>query len=801
MGKFSKEFYKNQIKIWKENYINYNEINLFFKNFYKEINSQIEDENNNNNDLYENYKKIDKISLKKIHQKYPEILNNKNKNSLEIIFNILESTIHKIYLFYIEIEKKIFNSLNNQMKIKEKLNSNENIQNILNKLIDNAYLIYSIYNYTNSNIEAIRNLLRKINKNFSKIFNLNLSELFFIKNLTQEQSDLKYMLNFKIIIESSAIIEDFYNKIKNPEFKKEKKELKDILNLINEKQTLKTNNKLIENYQIENKGIVKNLNNNDINYIAQNSFIYQNDIYNNSFINFETKIFDNAIKIYLTKNNKINIFLCFLYLFFYSFFYIIPYNSLYAFFTTLNKDFEKNNEKIFFSGLILAFTHFGIFLSQIIFTNEKKFKKKFIFTIFLCFLCFLILVFFYKINNFILKIILLCLARFFFGLRKNQILIRKYFLFNIPESKIKKFSLKYILISFFGYFFGNLSIFIYIFINKKKKKKDINKSQNNYQLENILSEWFKYSNFFGLILFFILFILFIFFFTEPKNNLMLNHNENDLNIRLISKDEFDNSISLEKIVNDVNNKNNYNDTNLINKEIINLKKTNFVKSKNFLKSFFIIIFSLLIIKILSEFLLIMFHDFLDDKYPEFIKNDKEKINEFIKFYYLIILYYSIMIIFFLPIFLLLKTNKKFDEKNLLIIFNIILAINLLIFIKLENKKTSYFVIFGIITIFCDTSIESLINILYHKIFPSNLFIFKINIKILISLSTISGKIIGGIFYFILYFYNNNNQRENWINKYYFYITFILSIIMLFFNIIFYNELKITALNKLILMED
>ena len=160
MGKFSKEFYKNQIKIWKENYINYNEINLFFKNFYKEINSQIKDENNNNNNnLYENYKKIDKISLKKIHQKYPEILNNNNKNSLEIIFNILETTIHKIYLFYIEIEKKIFNSLNNQMKIKENLNSfpTENIKNQLNKLIHNSYLIYSIYNYTNSNIEAIRN--------------------------------------------------------------------------------------------------------------------------------------------------------------------------------------------------------------------------------------------------------------------------------------------------------------------------------------------------------------------------------------------------------------------------------------------------------------------------------------------------------------------------------------------------------------------------------------------------------------------------------------------------------------------
>ena len=684
------------------------------------------------------------------------------------------------------------------MKIKENLNSfpTENIKNQLNKLIDNAYLIYSIYNYTNSNIEAIRNLLRKINKNFSKIFNLNLSELFFIKNLTQEQSDLKYMLNFKIIIESSAIIEDFYNKIKNPEFKKEKKELKDILNLINEKQTLKTNNKLIENYQIENKGIVKNLNNNDINSIAQNSFIYQNDIYNNSFINFETKIFDNAIKIYLTKNNKINIFLCFLYLFFYSFFYIIPYNSLYAFFTTLNEEFEKNNKKIFFSGLILAFTHFGIFLSQIIFTNEKKFKNNFILTIALCFICFLILVLIKDDNDiYNLKVILLCFARFFFGLGKNQILIKKYFLFNIPESKIKSFSLKYILISFFGYLFGNLSIFIYIFINIEINKNDIYNCENKNDLEKKLSDWYLYSNFFGLIIFFILLILFIFFFTEPKNNLMLNHNENDLNIRLITKDEFDNSISLEKIVNDVNNKNNYNDTNLINKEIINLKKTNFVKSKNFLRSFFFIIFSLLIIKILSEFLLIMFHYFLVNKK---YKENKEEVNtkEFIKNYYLIILYYSIMIIFFLPIFLLIKTNKIFNEKNLLIIFNIILVINLLIFI-LEND--SYFVIFGIITIFCDTSIESLINILYHKIFPSNLFLCKINIKKLISLSTISGKIIGGIFYFILYFCNEN-QRTNCFNIY-FYFIFISSIFMLFFNIIFNNDLKITALNKLILMEN
>ena len=795
MGKFSKEFYKNQIKIWKNNYINYNEINLFFKNFYKEINSQNGDENNNINinniNSYENYKKIDKISLKKIHQKYPEIINNKNKNSLEIIFNILETTIHKIYLFYIEIEKKIFNSLNNQMKIKENLNSfpTENIKNQLNKLIDNAYLIYSIYNYTNSNIEAIRNLLRKINKNFSKIFNLNLSELFFIKNLTQEQSDLKYMLNFKIIIESSAIIEDFYNKIKNPEFKKEKKELKDILNLINEKQTLKTNNKLIENYQIENKGIVKNLNNNSINYIGQNSFLYQNEIYSNSFINFETKMFDDAIKIYLTKNNKINIFLCFLYTFFYSFFYIIPYNSLYAFFI------KENNEKIFFSGLILAFTHFGIFLSQIIFTNEKKFKNNFILTIFLCFICFLILVLINDDNDlFYLKVILLCFARFFFGLGENQILIKKYFLFNIPESKIKSFSLIYILISFFGYFFGNLSIFIYFFINIKINKNDIYNCKNKLELEQQISDWYLYSNFFGLIIFFILLILFIFLFTEPKNNLMLNRNENDLNIRLITKTEFENSVSLEKIVNNVNNNNNYNDTNLINKEIINLKKTNFVKSKNFLRSFFIIIFSLLIIKILSEFLLIMFHYFLVEK--KYKKDDKLKIEKFIKNYYLIILYYSIMIIFFLPIFLLIKTNKIFNEKNLLIIFNIILVINLLIFI-LEND--SYFVIFGIITIFCDTSIESLINILYHKIFPSNLFLCKINIKKLISLSTISGKIIGGIFYFILYFCNEN-QRTNCFNIY-FYFIFISSIFMLFFNIIFNNDLKITALNKLILMED
>ena len=807
MGKFSQEFYENQIKIWKENYLNYNEINLFLKDFHKEILSQIENEKNSNekNSNENKFKQIDEISLKKIHQKYPEIQSNKNKISLEIIFNILESSIHKIYLFYIEKEKEIFNSLNNQIKIKKKLHkfSNEAIQTELNKIITNANLIYLILNYVNSNIEAIRNLLRKIDKNFSKIFDFNISELFYIKNLTQEQSDLKYMLNFKIIIESSAIIENFYNNFKNPEFKKEKKELKEILNSINEIQTLKTNNKLIENYhQIENKGIVKNINNN-VNYLAQNSFIYRNDFYNDSFVNFETKVFDNALKIYLTKNNKINIFLCFLCSFFYSFFYIIPYNSLYAFFIS-SKNEEKDEKNIFFSGLILAFTHFGIFLSQIIFTNKTKFKKNFIFAIFSCFLCFLIIEIINKNDKIIFyyKIILLSFARFFFGLGKSQILIRKYFLFNIPESKIKFYSLKYILISFFGYFFGNLSILFYIFINIKINHNEIYNSENEKILEKNLSKWNFISNKFGLISFLILFILFVVFFTEPKNNLMLdqNLNENNINIRLISKNEIESYSSLEKVVNDVNNNNNYDDMNLISKEIFNLKNKNFVKSKFFWKSFFIIIFSLLISKISSEFLLIFFHDFLDDKYPKIENNNKNDINNFIRFYYLIILYYSIIILFFIPIFLILKLTKNFTEKKILILINLILIINFSIFCLKKNKNIFYFVIFGIFTIFCDTSIESLINILYQNIFPSNLYIFKINIKILISLSTISGKIIGGIFYFILYFYDPD-PNSKWIDKYYFLILLIFSSILLCFNIIFYNELKIRAINKLILMED
>lgn len=136
----------------------------------------------------------------------------------------------------------------------------------------------------------------------------------------------------------------------------------------------------------------------------------------------------------------------------------------------------------------------------------------------------------------------------------------------------------------------------------------------------------------------------------------------------------------------------------------------------------------------------------------------------------------------------------------MILIHVILIINFAIFYKIKNKDIFYFVIFGIFTIFCDTSIESLINIFYQNIFPSNLYIFKINIKILISLSTISGKIIGGIFYFILYF-NDPDPNSIWIEKYYFLILLFLSFILLCFYIIFYNELKIRAINKLIFMED
>ena len=80
----------------------------------------------------------------------------------------------------------------------------------LKDLTDIAYLTYSFYLYADLNIDSIYQILKYFDELFMEVNgNISLNKLYFNKYLTQNESDLKYILSFKTVIESTALLESY----------------------------------------------------------------------------------------------------------------------------------------------------------------------------------------------------------------------------------------------------------------------------------------------------------------------------------------------------------------------------------------------------------------------------------------------------------------------------------------------------------------------------------------------------------------------------------------------------------------
>ena len=128
---------------------------------------------------------------------------------IQLFLISIESEIKKFYRFYVEIEREIYLKLNLHLHNKHGyqnflINQTLSELNLLEKLI---LEIIDLAEYLNVNLTAIR----KIFKKFDKIFNLknNPIALYYLrKKLSDSSSSLVYILQFKIIDESSALIEE-----------------------------------------------------------------------------------------------------------------------------------------------------------------------------------------------------------------------------------------------------------------------------------------------------------------------------------------------------------------------------------------------------------------------------------------------------------------------------------------------------------------------------------------------------------------------------------------------------------------
>ena len=567
MDKFSKEFYASRIEDWKAKYIKLKELCKLIKTIKLDIEKNggqiIRKSERNSIANLEEFQRptlsapLDRHSVGLSVLEDPDGLLNKNEkifhtplmfeinemfteldtleygDDIKIFLYFLTIEVHNVYVFYLSIEKNIFMRVNEHSYSRKKYKSltEKELLDELIDLTDITYLLYSFYSYIDLNVKAIQEILKYFDDHFQILnHNICMNNLYFKKYLNKKESDLKYILSFKIIIESCALIESYYQEIcslsNSKEIKEQKKELKEVLSYLNEKDTDRVNDDIHEVYlkqkDIHHNNIIKQKKNLKID--IQNSYCVDVHQQEDFYKRLGEKEFDEEIKIRMTPKNIRNLILLYFHIFIYSFFYIMPYLVFYFFFV-------QNKISIYYLGFILTSTHVGNLISKIIinFFSEKYKIKIIIFCI--CFILSFILSIYseeYIQNQIDIKkfFILNLISRFIYGFSCGRLLTRKYIVQFLPESEIKFYSLVYIIIIYVGILFGILINFL---INDKKPL-----------YLGIISLYIK--NYFfvfliGAISSLIYLIFVIILFTEPTKDTMLRQFRTYSSHKIITKEE------------------------------------------------------------------------------------------------------------------------------------------------------------------------------------------------------------------------------------------------------------------------
>ena len=558
LQEFKKEFYESRLDEWKNKYIKFKEmihlINLIRKdieNHGGEIDninvrmSTSTDYNlndikldrksynlgilNDKEGIFDNNQKIFNSPLMfEIDRTFKEIKSLQFEDDIKIFLYFLHIEVHNVYVFYLTIEKEIYTRTNSYLFQKNNNidnNNEEYVSNQLKELIEIAYLTYSFYLYIDLNIEAVKQILKYFDTNFIKVNDgISIKKLFFNKNMLNKDSDLKYILGFKIINECSILLENYCFEIKN-NFQKNKiiqeqsKELQEVLSFIIEKNTIRVDDNIFEVYQ--KAGIKNNIfkKKDNLNIDIQNSLIVdntQNDLLEEEFE------YDRQIKIQITNKNIINLILIYTHIFFYSFFGIIPYIVLFILCKKNEKYNVKGEIKYYEIGIALSITHFGSLFSKYFISGFESYKFPLIFFAVCFFISFSLtimsFVFIFKdfendnINIHALFFIFNALSRFIFGLSGGRVIIRKYINLFLPESKISFYSKLYMIIVYLGNISGITFLFLILLLDFNFEK---------FIKINIISLPFIIGFFISLLYL----LLIIIFFTEPDGDKgkMLSH--------------------------------------------------------------------------------------------------------------------------------------------------------------------------------------------------------------------------------------------------------------------------------------
>ena len=444
--------------------------------------------------------------------------------------NLLDQEFQKCFQFFRKIKINLHNKLNTHLYTQTNYSSynEEEIIKEIDKLRLTIYLAKCLNVFINDNMMAIKKILKKFDKKFNILFG-NLGPKYILDNLCKENSELEYLLQFKIIDEACCIIEGNMNLLKENYLelnngRKIKKEEDQFFIKYNETWGYLIDIDELIYFKIQYKEWFY--------YIKKNSiFKKKSDLFKNLMFNpilfspyHKDDIMDKLlsrkdqikeiknIQIPLSFSNQINILLIFVQTFFCNTLISGIYPLQFIYVEDIETLWDKKYNLTEYSFLIISSTYICSYFSIMIYHifGTKRIKLSYIISnIFFLVgsICYMISYNSNKDENFVFAFLIT--ARIFIGFGANPLMGKKYILSFAPNYFLPYISKIYVLVSILGHSMGPFFVFIFFAISEGKDEVEL--------FNNIFYSKYNCIGWYGMVISIILILIDILLFKSPTS--------------------------------------------------------------------------------------------------------------------------------------------------------------------------------------------------------------------------------------------------------------------------------------------
>ena len=783
MVKYGKEFRKNQIGEWKEKYFNYKAQKQKIKNYLRMRNEIPQDK-----EIITLREELDKWSVE--------------------FGNGLDKEMKKVYIFFVNKEKLLYKKINQFLHLKEEYTdlSLDDYLNQYEQLEELSELSVNMSNFTFVNLKALIKILKKFDKKIITSQNKDLYiKINYIQTKIEEQnSDILYLLKFKMIDEVNVILEDIINSLM--------KKFKSNKNRLGKEQENDTENKLIEEatgineasafIKQKHEQIKKNIQKVDqvsaeVNklFLPWKDFLRISTDAGSKFIQIqkESSINDNNTSfrnqsiiqsISFSRESKYNIFIVLFHgmLYMFSFSVIIPtYTSIISYFG--EKGSIDGPSKYW--GILMMMAPLGTLINYLYetFFFKRSTKKPIIIS------CIGIIIgnILYVIAPSLNIILFLFIGRFICGLFNLRTHNKMYIINFLMQKDVSFYLTMFHTFSTLGLAIGFIINSGLLFIPSS------NILFNKSTVGPLVTVLFSLA----------LLIATLLKFTEAHSKAFsitsmqmfgegIMSEDDDKEINGINSDGEDYSKRIKSqtiILKDIdsqlgnfNKQSNFDDTNLVQKSVHELANKEEEGLHSLLNVFIVYLIVIFTTKFINESLFINSHIFMKD----IIEKDDRKVSWLIP----LVLGISCFMILFIELALSCK-HKFISERKLIIILLLLLLINNALFICFHYLNIKHYIIIATETVIASVT-EKYVAHLFLYIIPENYIICRIHGNVLINIFSMISRVLCSGLLIIL-----DTTDINIFNVVMYSVMTCLSFISLLLYFIFYKDIRIKAINRII----